>query len=262
MPGSAKKVVGIVAGKGGVGKSTVTAILAQALSIKGYSVGVIDADIYGPSMRKMLPEMCSPKQHPAHPDWIIPAQSILGIKLISMAFFKGEYEPAVVRAPIANAVIKQFLTQIDWGELDFLLIDFPPGTGDIQLTLMQQGALSGAVVVTTPQEVAALDVCKTMQMLGQMKVPIIGVIENMSYFEAMLGGERFYPFGKDGGRALAEKFAVPFLSEIPLDPLICECADCGKAVFKEYPAAICVQAFEKIADKCCEQFSFFRECYT
>jgi ATP-binding protein involved in chromosome partitioning len=252
-------VIGVVAGKGGVGKSTITVDLALALSEKGYRVGIIDADVYGPSIRKMLPEARLPEQHPEWHERLIPAVSIFGIKVISMAFFRKEDEPAIIRAPIANAVIKQFLEQVDWGQLDYLLIDFPPGTGDIQLTLLQQATLSGAIVVTTPQEVATLDVCKAMQMLQQMRVPILGVIENMSYFQTSLGGECFYPFGKEGGKRLAEKFGTPFLCEIPLDPCLCACADQGKSIFKEYPQSVSAQVFAEASAKIVHQLGFLQK---
>lgn len=174
-----KIILGLAAGKGGVGKSTATVNLGLALVKLGYSVGLLDADIYGPSLCKMLPIEELPKQNELDPERIIPGSS-LGLKVISMAHFRAD--AAVVRAPIANGFITQFLQLVDWDPLDFLLIDFPPGTGDIQLTLMQQGALSGAVIVTTPQEVALIDVFKTIRMFEQLSVPIIGVIENMSFF--------------------------------------------------------------------------------
>ncbi len=219
-----RNVIGIVAGKGGVGKSTVSVNLALALKKLGFNVGLLDADIYGPSLRKMLQCAILPSQNPEQPERILPAVS-LGIKLVSMSFFMPDEEAAVVRAPIANAVIGQFLHQVDWGDLDYLLIDFPPGTGDIQLTLMQQGKLDGALIVTTPQEVALLDVRKAVRMLQQLKVPVLGVVENMSCF---LG---HYPFGKGGGARLAEEIGAPLFGEVPIDPLLSRCADAGESVF-------------------------------
>ena len=166
-------ILAIAAGKGGVGKSTVTVNLAIALQRKGYRVGVMDTDIYGPSVRQMLPEDRMPAQKG---EILIPALC-LGIKMISMAYFRKTDEAAAVRAPIANGVITQFIKNVEWGDLDFLLIDFPPGTGDVQLTLSQQANLSAAIVVTTPQEVALLDVRKAMHLFQQVQVPLLGIVE-------------------------------------------------------------------------------------
>jgi ATP-binding protein involved in chromosome partitioning len=231
-------VIGIVAGKGGVGKSTVTVNIALALKEMGFTVGIIDADIYGPSMRKMVGCAILPSQSCEQSERIVPAEG-LGLKFISMAFFVPEEEAAVVRAPIANAVIVQFLNQVDWGELDYLLVDFPPGTGDIQLTLMQQGKLSGALLVTTPQEVALLDVRKATRMLQQLNVPILGVVENMSSF---LG---CFPFGKGGGEKLSKELRVPLLGEVPISPELTRCGDAGLSLFeeaKDSEAATCFRA--------------------
>lgn len=234
-------VLGIAAGKGGVGKSSVTVQLAFALQRQGFSVGILDADVYGPSLRKMLPEERLPTHNPENPNYLLPALCS-GIKVISTAYFRGENEAAIVRAPIANGVIQQFLGQVEWGELDYLLIDFPPGTGDIQLTLLQEGALSAALLVTTPQEVALLDVRKAMQMFKKLEVPVLGVVENMSYF-LDAADQRHFLFGKEGGLRLAEEQEVPFLGEIPIDPRVSSCGDSGRAL-SEGPAFL---AFKRIA---------------
>lgn len=223
-------IIGIAAGKGGVGKSSVTVNLALALRRAGYSVGVMDTDIYGPSIRRMLPEKQPPSQKG---DRIIPAICEGGIKMISMAFFRRENEAAAVRAPIANGVISQFIKNVEWGHLDFLLIDFPPGTGDIQLTLSQQANLTGALMVTTPQEVALMDVRKAVHLFEQMNVPIIGVIENMSYFQNPSDGAPIYIFGQGGGERLAQEIGAPYLGGIPIDPVMCQCGDEGQSLFKE-----------------------------
>jgi ATP-binding protein involved in chromosome partitioning len=233
-------VIGVVAGKGGVGKSTISVNLALALKKIGLKIGLIDADIYGPSLRKMMRCDRLPSQNPESSERIIPAES-LGIKVVSMGFFVPEREAAVVRAPIANDIIGQFLHRVDWGELDYLIIDFPPGTGDIQLTLMQQGKLDGALIVTTPQELALLDVRKAVRMLIQLGVPILGVIENMSHF---LGQ---YPFGKGGGAVLAAELSVPLLGEVPLDPLLCRCADEGISIFDVEEKSAVVAIFDQVA---------------
>lgn len=238
-------VVAIAAGKGGVGKSTVTVNLALALKQAGYSVGVMDMDIYGPSVRRMLPEDTMPVQNG---DRIIPAVCG-GIRMISMAYFRRENEAAAVRAPIANGLVAQFINQIEWGNLDFLLIDFPPGTGDIQLTLSQKANLCGAVMVTTPQEVAVMDVRRAFNLFEHVNVPVIGVVENMSYYAVPGTGEKAYLFGKGGGERLATDIGVPFLGAIPVDPRICECCDKGISLFSnsdaEDPA---VEAFTGVAE--------------
>ncbi|HRD55596.1 MAG TPA: Mrp/NBP35 family ATP-binding protein [Parachlamydiaceae bacterium] len=237
-----KSIVAIAAGKGGVGKSTVTVNLALALKKMGRSVGILDTDIYGPSIRMMLPEDLCPKQKG---ETIIPAMC-RGIPMISMAYFRPENEAAVVRAPIATGIIKQFLKNVVWGELDYLLIDFPPGTGDIQLTLAQEAKLSSALLVTTPQNVAVLDVRKAMHMFGQVNIPILGVVENMSYF---LGkeNEKVPIFGQGGGAALAQESGVPFLGQIPLDPNICAFGDLGKSLFEEESGQTAALTFLEIA---------------
>ncbi len=220
-----KNIIAVAAGKGGVGKSTVSVNLALALSLMGFRVGIMDTDIYGPSVRRMLPESRLPAKNGER---IIPA-SCLGISMISMAYFRKEEEASVVRAPIANGIVKQFIQQVDWGELDYLIIDFPPGTGDVQLTLAQQASLTGALMVTTPQEVAMMDVKKAMSMFSQVKVPIIGIVENMSYF--LNSDERVYLFGKGGGERLAREYGLPFLGGIPILEVISRCSDRGESIF-------------------------------
>lgn len=224
-----KHIIAIAAGKGGVGKSTITVNIALALKKNGFSVGIIDADLYGPSLRKMLPEDKLPSQNG---DTIIPA-SCGGMPLISMAYFRREGEASAVRAPIANGIINQFLSSVEWGNLDFLLIDFPPGTGDIQLTLSQKANLTAAIMVTTPQQVSVMDVKKAIDLFNQVRVPILGLIENMSYYSNKNDNERIYIFGKEGGRKLAREIGAPFLGEIPLDPELCSCGDQGKSIFAD-----------------------------
>ncbi|QVL57416.1 MAG: P-loop NTPase [Simkaniaceae bacterium] len=210
---SSPNIIGILAGKGGVGKSTITAELALALTKEGYKVGVLDADIYGPSIRHLLPEDQPPK---TIGNKVAPARC-KGISLISAAYFPKRKAPSGVRAPIANQLINQFIEEVEWGALDFLLIDFPPGTGDIQITLMQKLIFNGALIVTTPEELSLLDVRKSVEMCLQMGVPLLGVIENMSYFSLPESQERHYLFGKGGGQLLANEFEIPLLDEIPID---------------------------------------------
>lgn len=244
-------VIAVAAGKGGVGKSTVTVNLALALQAQGYQVGIMDTDIYGPSIRKMLPEDRLPTQKGP----LIQPALCRGIKMISMAYFRKEGEATAVRAPIANSLISHFIKNVQWGNLDFLLVDFPPGTGDVQLTLSQQAHLMGAVMVTTPQEVALLDVRKAMFLFEQVKVPIIGIVENMSYYQATHQAEPVYLFGRGGGERLAEEAGVPFLEHIPLDPIVCSCGDQGQSLFTLDSQARCpvTQAFQRLSNQLVEQ---------
>jgi ATP-binding protein involved in chromosome partitioning len=224
-----KNIIAIAAGKGGVGKSSITVNLARALKKLGYRVGLLDADIYGPSARQMLSEDRLPVQKG---DRMIPALSE-GMQVISFAHFSASMEAAAVRAPIANKWMAQFLHQVAWEALDYLLIDFPPGTGDIQITLSQQANLSGAVMITTPQEVAVLDVRKAIHLFEQVKVPIIGIIENMSYFTIPGTAERVSIFGSGGGERLARDVGVPLLGQIPLEPALCDNNDRGLSIFSQ-----------------------------
>lgn len=237
-----KHVIAIAAGKGGVGKSTVTVHLARVLAKMGHRVGVLDADVYGPSVRKMLPEDTMPRQDG---ELLIPGIS-KGIKVISMAYFRKDNEAAAVRAPIANGIINQFL-KVQWGDLDYLLIDFPPGTGDVQLTLCQQAKIDGALLVTTPQEVALLDVRKALHLFEQVQVPLLGIAENMSYF--LYGAEKNYVFGKGGGKRFAAETGLPLLGEIPLDPLLSHAGDKGEEV-ERGPSA---EAFQQLAQAVAQQ---------
>ncbi|HSX11868.1 MAG TPA: P-loop NTPase [Rhabdochlamydiaceae bacterium] len=225
-----KNTIAVAAGKGGVGKSTVAVNLALALKQQGSRVGLLDADVYGPSIVHMLSKGIWPAQDPQDPNRILPGLS-LGLKYISTAHFRNEQEGALVRAPIANSIISQFLHQVNWEELDYLIIDFPPGTGDIQLTLLQQATLSGAIVVTTPQEISLLDVRKCMQLFQKLQVPLLGVIENMSFFVNPVTQEKHFPFSSGGGKRLAEEFGIPLLGQLPIDELLSRSADLGESIF-------------------------------
>jgi ATP-binding protein involved in chromosome partitioning len=173
----------------------------------------------------MLPEEHPPSQQGSQ---IIPAICYAGVRMMSMAYFRKEKEAAVIRAPIANGIIMQFIQNTVWGNLDYLLIDFPPGTGDIQLTLSQHANLLGALMVTTPQEVAVMDVRKAIDLFEKVHLPIVGIVENMSYYKDLTTGQELHLFGKGGGRKLAKASGVPFLGEIPIDPEICQCGDSGE----------------------------------
>jgi ATP-binding protein involved in chromosome partitioning len=240
-------IIAIAAGKGGVGKSTVAVNLAYALNRLGQKVGILDADIYGPSLRKMLPEDQLPTQQE---NCIYPA-ICKGLRMMSFAYFRKENEAAVVRAPIANGLISQFIHNIAWGSLDFLLIDFPPGTGDIHLTLCQQANLLGAIVVTTPQEVALIDVRKAVHLFEQVKIPILGIVENMSYYLHSSSQEKIYLFGQGGGKRLADEYAAPFLGGVPIDPDLCQRGDQGStaALYQNEIENGSAKAFMEIASQ-------------
>ncbi|HZH65310.1 MAG TPA: Mrp/NBP35 family ATP-binding protein [Flavisolibacter sp.] len=233
LPG-VKNIIAVVSGKGGVGKSTVAANLAIALSQGGADVGLMDADIYGPS----VPIMFGVRgERPMMTDvdgkaMIIPLDRY-GIKLLSIGLLVDEKNAVVWRGPMASSAIRQFITEVKWGELDYLIIDMPPGTGDIHLTMMQTAPVTGVVVVTTPQDVALADAKKGIAMFGQaqMNVPIIGLVENMSYFSpAELPDNKYYIFGKGGGKRLADEYDLPFLGQIPLVQSIREGGDIGVPV--------------------------------
>lgn len=233
--------IAIAAGKGGVGKSTVTLQLARCLA-RGKRVGILDADLYGPSMRHMLPEDALPGRKNGR---LTPARCG-EMRLISLAYFRPEQEATAVRAPIANQLISHFLQEVDWEECDLILVDFPPGTGDIQLSLCQQIRFAGAILVTTPQLLALLDVRKTAHFFQQMHVPLLGVVENMSYYIDPTLETTHYPFGKEGGKQLSSELGVPCLGSIPLSPALCEACDLGRSLFEE------TSIDGKIAQKACE----------
>jgi ATP-binding protein involved in chromosome partitioning len=230
-----KHVLAVAAGKGGVGKSTVAVNLALALQKNGARVGLLDADLYGPSVRHMLPEERLPEQSATHPEKIFPALA-KGISVISMAYFRNEQEAAIIRAPIANSAITQFIQSVEWGDLDFLIIDFPPGTGDIQLTLAQQGNLSGALLVTMPQALSRIDVLKAAHLFEQANIPILGIVENMHGL-----------FPGDGGIFLSRATGAPLIAKLPFDPAICEAADRGADLFAENPLAPATRSFQELS---------------
>lgn len=230
-----RNIIAVVSGKGGVGKSTVAANLALALSHGGAKVGLMDADIYGPSVPIMFGVRGErPMMQEVNGKGMIVPLERYGIKLLSIGLLVDEKNAVVWRGPMASSAIKQFVTDVMWGELDYLVIDMPPGTGDIHLTLVQTVPVTGVVVVTTPQDVALADAKKAIAMFGQaqIKVPIIGLIENMSYFippgsGTELPNNRYYIFGKEGGKRLAEEYDIPFLGQIPLVQSIREGGDQG-----------------------------------
>ena len=227
-----KNAIAIASGKGGVGKSTVATNLALALARSGAKVGLMDADVYGPSVPTMLGGTGAKPEAAEQQGWIRPAER-LGIKFMSMGLFAGKDTPVIWRGPMATKLIQQFLGQVDWGELDYLLIDLPPGTGDVQLTLTQSAPLTGAVIVTTPQDVAVGVTMRGLRMFEQVQVPILGIIENMSTFVCSHCGKATDIFRHGGGRRAAETLGVPFLGEIPLDASIAAAGDAGRPVVVE-----------------------------
>ena len=242
LPG-VKHIIAVSSGKGGVGKSTVTVNLAVALKQQGFAVGVMDADVYGPN----LPMMIGVTQEPVKDgEKIMPAEG-QGVKVISMGFFVPEDTPVVWRGPMVHSAIQQFFRDVIWGELDYLLIDLPPGTGDVPLTLSQLVPLTGAITVTTPQDVALSDVRKGMTMFKKVNVPLLGVIENMSHFVCGHCGERTEIFSHGGGEQAAKKFEIPFLGRIPLDPAIREGGDQGNPIVIKDPKSPQTEAFVQIA---------------
>ena len=253
-----KNIIAVASGKGGVGKSTVASNLAVALAKQGASVGLVDADIYGPSQTIMFDVVHEkPKQREINGEpKIVPVENY-GVKILSIGFFADPSQAIVWRGPMAAKALTQMLLDADWGDLDYMIIDLPPGTGDIHLSLVDAIPLNGVVIVSTPQNVALADAQKGVGMfqMEKINVPVLGIVENMSYFTpAELPDNKYYIFGKDGAKKLAEKLGVPLLGEIPLVQSICEAGDAGRpAVLQENtPQAI---AFMELARKVAQQVS-------
>jgi ATP-binding protein involved in chromosome partitioning len=243
LPG-VKNILAVASGKGGVGKTTVSVNLAMALAKTGAKVGLLDADIYGPSVPLMLglkasPEVINNKIQPPVSE---------GIKVISMGFFYEQSQQAgIYRGPIISGIVKQFLTDVNWGDLDYLIIDLPPGTGDAPLTIAQTIPITGILIVTTPQDVAMNVAVKAIGMFNKLNVPIVGVIENMSYLECPHCKQHTHIFGKGGGQIVSEQFNIPFIGEIPLHPLIMTGSDIGKSVVISAPDSMNSLVFSKVA---------------
>lgn len=244
--------IAVASGKGGVGKSTVAVNLAIALSLNGAKVGLMDADVYGPS----IPMMMGIKQQPqTSPDGKLIPLIRHNIKMISIGFLVPDEQAMIWRGPMLHKAIRQFLGDVNWGELDYLIIDLPPGTGDAHLSLTQSIPLTGAVIVTTPQDVALIDVRRGVAMFDRLGVPILGVIENMSYFVCPHCGERTDIFRADGGKKTSEKLGVPFLGQIPIDPEICTGGDLGVPIVASNPDSPQSAAFRHAADLLVEQIN-------
>ena len=234
LPG-VKNTIAVASGKGGVGKSTVAVNLAVALAKDGAKVGLIDADIYGPSIPLMLGINEKPRIYQSNGSMKMFPLENYGVKLMSIGFLIDDNTPVIWRGPMASGAVKQFMTDVEWDELDYLLFDMPPGTGDIQLTLVQTIPLTGAVIVTTPQDVSLIDARKGLKMFSRVNVPVFGIIENMSYFIAPDTGKKYDIFGFGGGEKLAKELDVPFLGGIPIDPRIRIGGDKDKPIVYDLP---------------------------
>jgi ATP-binding protein involved in chromosome partitioning len=239
LPGI-KHVVAVASGKGGVGKSTVATNLALALHQQGARVGLMDADIYGPSIPIMMGiPYVDPQVTP------FPVESH-GLKLMSMAFAMDPHQAAILRGPMIHKYLSAFLMQIPWGELDYLLIDMPPGTGDATLSLAQVAPVSGVLTVVMPQDVSMAVARRGMEAFRQLRVPLLGVVENMSYFIGA-DGKRYDIFGQGGGKKLARDVGVPLLGEIPIDQRVAECSDAGEPIVMRYPDSPVAKAYQELA---------------
>jgi ATP-binding protein involved in chromosome partitioning len=253
VPG-VRNIIAVSSGKGGVGKSTVAVNLAVALTRDGAKVGLMDADVYGPNIPMMFGVgQIQPQVGPGNK--LIPLEAH-GVKIISMAVLVPPDKPMILRGPMLHGVVRQFLSDVDWGELDYLIVDMPPGTGDVQLSLAQLVPVQGAVLVTTPQNVSLSDVTRALKMFEQVAVPVLGVIENMSYFiPPDMPDKRYDIFGRGGGRRFAETHGIPFLGEVPLGMEVREGGDRGTPVVVSHPESPQSKAFEKTAEEVARQIS-------
>jgi ATP-binding protein involved in chromosome partitioning len=239
-----RHVIAVASGKGGVGKSTVAANLALALARTGAKVGLLDADIYGPSVPIMFGIPCPVDQATTR----LPLDKF-GIKLLSIGFVVPPERAVIWRGPMVDRALRQFLSDpnLDWGQLDYLVLDLPPGTGDAQLTLTQHVELAGAVIVTTPQDVSLIDARKGLQMFREVRVPVLGIVENMSYFVGN-DGQRYELFRHGGGKKLAAESGVPYLGDLPIDPRVAECGDQGEPMVHRHPDSPVAQSYMALAN--------------
>jgi ATP-binding protein involved in chromosome partitioning len=240
-----KNAIAVASGKGGVGKSTMSANLAVSLALDGARVGLLDADVYGPNIPMMMGINERPK---GQNNKIIPPLAY-GLKIMSMGFLVDANQPVIWRGPMIHNALRQFLQDVEWGELDYLVIDLPPGTGDASLSLAQSLSLTGAVIVTTPQQVALSDVIRGVAMFQQLNVPILGVIENMSYFIAPDTGHRYDIFGHGGGAKMAKEVGVDFLGEVPLEPQVRMGGDEGNPIVVRAPESVAAQSIRAMSQK-------------
>ncbi len=247
-----RNVIAVASGKGGVGKSTVAVNLALGLHGLGAKVGLLDCDIYGPSIPIMLNISGEPSVTPERK--LLPKQSH-GLELMSIGFLAGKSVPLIWRGPMVHGVIRQFLSEVQWGELDYLVLDLPPGTGDAALTITQTAPLSGAIIITTPQEVALIDARKGLKMFQRVNVPVLGIVENMSYFICPNCDERHALFGEGGAERAAEELGVPVLMKVPLQPDIVPAGDAGKPTVVSEPDSPAGRAFHELAGSVARKLS-------
>ena len=239
------RIIAVSSGKGGVGKSTVTTNLAVAMAAAGLRVGILDADVYGPNIPRMMGVNAPP---PVENNRIMPLEAF-GVKVMSIGFMIERDQPAIWRGPIVMKIVTQFLRDVAWGTLDYLLVDMPPGTGDAQLSLVQATPVAGAIIVTTPQEVATGDALRGAKMFQHVGVPVIGIVENMSWIECAHCGERTALFGSGGGARLAGELEIPLLAEIPISPRIVPEADAGRPIVVSDPDSAAARALRGLAER-------------
>ncbi|HKW54622.1 MAG TPA: iron-sulfur cluster carrier protein ApbC, partial [Stellaceae bacterium] len=254
VPG-VRSIIAVASGKGGVGKSTVAVNLALGLAAIGLKVGLLDADIYGPSVPRMLAISGRPQSRDGK---VLEPMANYGLRCMSMGFLVPEDTPMIWRGPMVMSALQQMLRDVDWGELDVMVVDMPPGTGDAQLTMAQQVPLSGAVIVSTPQDIALLDARKGLNMFRKVDVPVLGIVENMSYFLCPHCGERSEIFSHGGARREAEKLGTDFLGEVPLDIAIRETSDEGRPIVVAQPDSTNAQIFRDMASRIAEKLGSAR----
>ncbi|MEY3163031.1 MAG: Cell division inhibitor MinD [Planctomycetota bacterium] len=250
IPG-VKNVLAVSSGKGGVGKSTVAVNLACALSQTGARVGILDADVYGPN----VPLMMGVRGQPEVKDKKIVPFTAHGLQIMSMALLVADDQPVIWRGPMLHSAMRQFLFDVGWDNLDYLVVDLPPGTGDAQLSLSQQAHVMGTVIVTTPQDVSVLDVRKAIRMFQTVNVPVLGVVENMAWFTPPGSSERYHLFGQGGGERIQKEFGLPILGQVPIEMAVREGGDSGKPVVLTHPDSLSAKAFREIAGKVAQRVS-------
>ena len=252
--GGVQNTIAVASGKGGVGKSTVAANLALALADDGYNVALVDTDIYGPSVPKMM-GMEGEKPRVNDERKIVPLEQH-GIKLLSMGFMVDPEKAVVWRGPMVTKAVRQFLGDVHWGDVDYMILDLPPGTGDVQLTIVQTIPLTGAIIVSTPQEVALADARKGVAMFDNVDVPVIGIVENMAYFTPPdLPDRKYYLFGRGGAQNLSRDLDIPFLGEVPIEQIVRESGDDGLPVVRSHPDSASADAFRTLGERTVEQVS-------
>jgi ATP-binding protein involved in chromosome partitioning len=249
-------IIAVSSGKGGVGKSTVSVNLATALALEGARVGLMDADMYGPNIPTMMGVTEQPRieQHPTKGELFLPPIAH-GVKVMSMGFLVQGDQPMIWRGPMLHSVVNQFCHKVNWGELDYLIVDMPPGTGDVQLSLAQLVPVVGVVMVTTPQEVALQDVRKAINMFEKVRIPMLGIVENMSWFQCDGCTKQHFIFGSGGGERLAKKFGTQLLAQMPIVPQIREGGDEGRPVVISQPGSVVADSFRGLARKVAQQTS-------